>query len=143
MWAFPHQTRSKLGNYVMISTNVRIQVVVLKTYRGRWTIGRSGERGSGISVLPARYDDDDEEHFNILCFLNFFPDFYLKITYTFFSITNWLFFKIFIVLFFVFYSSIQFFLLIFPSVSFILLLLNYFLSSHSHFFLFYQKDYSW
>ena len=27
---------------------------------GRWTIGRSGERGSGISVLPARYDDDDE-----------------------------------------------------------------------------------
>ena len=38
---------------------VRIQVVVLKTCLGRWTIGRSGERGSGISVLPARYDDDD------------------------------------------------------------------------------------
>ena len=33
--------------------------VILKTYLGRWTIGRSGERGSGISVLPARYDDDD------------------------------------------------------------------------------------
>ena len=33
--------------------------VVLKTYLGRWTIGRSGERGSGTSVLPARYDDDD------------------------------------------------------------------------------------
>ena len=29
-----------------------------KTYLGRWTIGRSGEWGSGISVLPARYDDD-------------------------------------------------------------------------------------
>ena len=28
---------------------------------GRWTIGRSGERGSGISVLPARYDDDDDD----------------------------------------------------------------------------------
>ena len=41
------------------SSYVRIQVVVLKTYLGRWTIGRSGERGSGISVLPARYDDDD------------------------------------------------------------------------------------
>ena len=27
----------------------------------RWTIGRSGERGSGISVLPARYDDDDDD----------------------------------------------------------------------------------
>ena len=31
--------------------------VVLNTYLGRWMIGRSGERGSGISVLPARYDD--------------------------------------------------------------------------------------
>ena len=30
-----------------------------RPYLGRWTIGRSGERGSGISVLPARYDDDD------------------------------------------------------------------------------------
>ena len=42
------------------SSYVRIQAVVLKTYLGRWTIGRSGERGSGISVLPAWYDDDDE-----------------------------------------------------------------------------------
>ena len=42
------------------SSYVRIQVAVLKTYLGRWKIGRSGERGSGISVLPARYDDDDE-----------------------------------------------------------------------------------
>ena len=42
------------------SSYVRIQVVVLKTYLGRWTIGRSGERGSGISMLPARYDDDDD-----------------------------------------------------------------------------------
>ena len=41
------------------SSYVRKQVVVLKTCLGRWTIGRSGERGSGISVLPARYDDDD------------------------------------------------------------------------------------
>ena len=35
--------------------------VVLKTCLGRWTIGRSGERGSGISVLPARHDDDDDD----------------------------------------------------------------------------------
>ena len=27
----------------------------------RWTIGRSGERGSGISVPVARHDDDDDE----------------------------------------------------------------------------------
>ena len=40
------------------SSYVRIQDVVLKTYLGRWTIGRSGERGSRISVLPARYDDE-------------------------------------------------------------------------------------
>ena len=42
------------------SSYVRIRDVVLKTYLGRWTIGRSGERGSGISVIPARYDDDDD-----------------------------------------------------------------------------------
>ena len=28
---------------------------------GRWTIGRSDERGSVISVLPARHDDDDDD----------------------------------------------------------------------------------
>ena len=37
------------------SSYVRIRDVVLKTYLGRWMIGRSGERGSGISVLPARW----------------------------------------------------------------------------------------
>ena len=42
------------------SSYVRIRDVVLKTYLGRWTIGRSGERGPGISVLSARYDDDDD-----------------------------------------------------------------------------------
>ena len=41
------------------SSYVRIRDVVLKTYLGRWTIGRSGERGSGISVQLARHDDDD------------------------------------------------------------------------------------
>ena len=43
------------------SSYVRIRDVVLKTSLGRWTIGRSGERGSGISVLPARYDDDHDD----------------------------------------------------------------------------------
>ena len=42
------------------SNYVRIQDVVQKTCLRRWTIGKSGERGSGISVLPARHDDDDE-----------------------------------------------------------------------------------
>ena len=30
------------------------------TSQKRWTIGRSGERGSGISVLAARHDDEDD-----------------------------------------------------------------------------------
>ena len=42
------------------SSYVRIRDVVQKTCPRRWTIGKSGERGSGISVLPARHDDDDD-----------------------------------------------------------------------------------
>ena len=43
------------------SNYVRIRDVVQKTRLRRWTIGKSGERGSGISVLPARHDDDDDD----------------------------------------------------------------------------------
>ena len=42
------------------SNYVRIQDIVQKTCLRRWTIGKSVERGSGISVLPARHDDDDD-----------------------------------------------------------------------------------
>ena len=58
----PHMVAQKQDDQLerTFSSYVRIQAVVLKTYLGRWTIGRSGERGSGISVLPARYDDDDD-----------------------------------------------------------------------------------
>ena len=42
------------------SSYVRIRDVALKTYQRRWKIGRSGERRSGISVLAARHDDDDD-----------------------------------------------------------------------------------
>ena len=41
------------------SSYVRIQDVALKTYQRQWTIGRSGERGSKISVQVAWHDDDD------------------------------------------------------------------------------------
>ena len=37
---------------------VLIQDLALKIYREQWTIGSGGERGSGRSMLPARYDDD-------------------------------------------------------------------------------------
>ena len=41
------------------SNSVRIRNVALKTCQRQWTTGRSGERGSGISVLAAWHDDDD------------------------------------------------------------------------------------
>ena len=43
------------------SSYVRIWDVALKTCQRRRTIGRSGERGSGISVLVPRHDDDDDD----------------------------------------------------------------------------------
>ena len=43
------------------SSYVRIRDVALKICRRRWTIGRSGERGSRRSVQAARHDDDDDD----------------------------------------------------------------------------------
>ena len=42
------------------SSYVRIRDVALKTWQRRWTIGRSSERRSGISVLAMRHDNDDD-----------------------------------------------------------------------------------
>ena len=65
----PHMAAQKQDDQLerTFSSYVRIQDVVLKTYLGRWTIGRSGERGSGISVLPTRYDDDDDDDYLLVC----------------------------------------------------------------------------
>ena len=41
------------------SCSVPIRDVALRIRRKQWTIWRCGERGSGISVLRARHDDDD------------------------------------------------------------------------------------
>ena len=56
LWT-PHMAVQKQDNQHehTFSSYVRIRDVVLKTYLGRWTIGRSGERGSWISVLSARW----------------------------------------------------------------------------------------
>ena len=43
------------------SSYVRIRDVALMTGQRRWTIGRSGERGSAISVQAARHEDDDDD----------------------------------------------------------------------------------
>ena len=59
-WAavWPGKSRTTSSN---IHTACGIRYVALKTGQRRWTIGRSGERGSGISVLAARHDDDDTQ----------------------------------------------------------------------------------
>ena len=58
----PHMAKQKQDDQLELtySSYVRIQDVTLKTCQKRWMIGRSGERGSGISVLAARLDDDDD-----------------------------------------------------------------------------------
>ena len=43
---------------------MRIGDVAQKTCQRRRTIGKSGERGSGISVLAARHDDDVKAKIN-------------------------------------------------------------------------------
>ena len=57
----PHMAKHKLDDQLehTYSSYVRIRDVALKTCQKRCMIGRSGERGSGISVLVARHDDDD------------------------------------------------------------------------------------
>ena len=62
----PHMDVQKQdGQYELTYSNyVRTQDVTLKTCRRWWMIGRSGERGSGISVLAARHDDDDDDFIN-------------------------------------------------------------------------------
>ena len=43
------------------SSYMRIRDVAQKTCQRQWTIGKSGERGSRISVLMAWHDDDDDD----------------------------------------------------------------------------------
>ena len=59
----PHMAGKKQDDQLehTFSSYVRIQDVALKTCQRRWKIGRSGERGSGISVLAARHDDEDDD----------------------------------------------------------------------------------
>ena len=61
LWT-PHMAKQGQGNQLepTYSSSVRIRDVSLRTCQKRWTIGRSGERGSGISVPVARQDDDDD-----------------------------------------------------------------------------------
>ena len=55
-----HMAEQKQGDQLRptYSSSVRIRGVALRTCRKRWTIGRGGKRGSGISVLMAQQDDE-------------------------------------------------------------------------------------
>ena len=70
----PHMANQKQDDQLehSYSSYVMIRDVTLKTYRRRWMIGRRGERESGISVLAARHDDDDD-----YCDYCFLVNFYL------------------------------------------------------------------
>ena len=59
----PHMAELKQDDQLehTYSSYVRIRDVGQKTCQRRWTIGKSGERGSGISVLAVRHDDDDDD----------------------------------------------------------------------------------
>ena len=75
LWSTSHMGEQKQDDQLehTYSSYVKIRDVVQKTCRRRWTIGRSGERGSGISVRAARHDDDDDLHlhnFYTISFLN-------------------------------------------------------------------------
>ena len=65
LWT-PSHGRAKVGRPAQstYSSSVPIWDVALRTCWKQWTIGRSGERGSGTSVLIARHDDDI---YNIKC----------------------------------------------------------------------------
>ena len=67
----PHMAEQKQDDQLehTYSSYMWIRDVVLKTCQRRWTIRRSGERGSGISVLAVRHDDDDDD--DILSNLSF------------------------------------------------------------------------
>ena len=54
-----HMDKQKQGDQLepTYSSSVKIRGVALRTCRKGWTIGRGGEKGSGISVLMARQDD--------------------------------------------------------------------------------------
>ena len=53
----PHIAEQKQDDQLEHTYSRRIRDVVLKTCQRRWTKGKSGERGSGISVLAVGHDD--------------------------------------------------------------------------------------
>ena len=61
LWT-PWHGRAKAGRPARLYTQqlCGVRDVAVRTCRKQWTIGRGGERGSGISVLITRHGDDDD-----------------------------------------------------------------------------------
>ena len=64
---WPSKSRTTSSN-IYTAAMWGIRDVSLKTCQRWWMIGRSGERGSGISVLVARHDDDDDDLLTFIVF---------------------------------------------------------------------------
>ena len=63
----PHMAGQKQDDQLehTYGSSVPIRDVALKTCQRLWTIGKSGERRSGISLLVAQHDDDDDIYLSI------------------------------------------------------------------------------
>ena len=123
---WPGKSRTTSSNIHAYSSYVRIRNAALKTCLRRWTIGRSGVRGSRISMPMARHHDDDDDVLSILSrmtslfnlivlflFLSFFLAFFVFFDYL---ICFFLFFKRiprFFLSFYVLFIFLIFFLLFF------------------------------
>ena len=83
----PHMAGQKQDDKLeyTYSSYVRIRDVAQRTCLKRWMIGRSGERGSGISVLAARHDDDDDDDLTLRKPMSFSS---LKLLHTNYSFTS-------------------------------------------------------
>ena len=88
-----HMAKQKQGDQLKstYSSSVRIWGVALRTCQKRWAIRRGGKRGSGISMLMAWQDDENEEVFylapkfrswlvalKVRGAFNKFPDFFVQ-----------------------------------------------------------------
>ena len=71
LWT-PTYGQAKAGRQARTYIHVRIQDVALKTCQKRWMIGRSGERGSGISALATQHDDDIYIYIYIYIYIFFY-----------------------------------------------------------------------
>ena len=60
LWT-PSHGRAKAGRPARTYKQQLSVDVALRTCRKQWTIGKGGERGSGISVVIAWHDDDDDD----------------------------------------------------------------------------------